>query len=341
MWKLQCRYPFGRLLRLAIVAVFYVAASEAVANGTIEEAQRIQSEAYRNLLDMRFANINAMADRFMASKARLPDGRWKLPFVISGLTEKLPSSDAKAWESRLRLVDKWIAQTPNNATPYLAKAELLIAYAWDARGSGYANTVKDADWPIFQQRIDQARAILEKSAAVSKQSPLWYEKMQSIATAQSWSEEEFLRLFSEGVSKEPTDYFLYFNAANYLLPRWHGSAARLAEFVDTAVKATEQQEGQTLYARIYWSLLLALQGNTFSPGYAEWPRMRQGFEDIVRVYPDNWNLNAFAYYACMAGDKETAKVIGSKLSSPELELWKDRQTFDNCTYHASKGRRKS
>lgn len=337
MWKPQCGSLILRLMRLAAVAVLYVAASEAVATETLEEARRIESEAYRSLLDRRFAHINAMADRLMASKARLPDGRWKLTFVISGLTEELPSRDSKAWESRLHLVDKWVAETPNNATPYLAKAAFLIAYAWDARGSGYANTVKDTDWPIFQQRIAQAREVLEKSAAVSKQSPLWYENMQTIAIAQAWSEEDFLRLFREGTSKEPTYYFLYFSAADYLLPRWHGSAARLAEFVDEAVKVTEQQEGKTLYARIYWSLLWALQDRTFSPGYADWPRMRQGFEDIVRVYPDNWNLNAFAYYACMAKDWKTAKMVGSKLSSPELELWKDHQTFKNCTHHAYKG----
>lgn len=320
-------------MRLAIVVMLYLAASAASATGTIEEIQQIQSEAYRSLLDRRFAELNAMADRLTTSKARLPDGRWKLNFVISGLTNQLPERDAKAWASRLQLVEEWLAESPNNATPYLAKAALLIAYAWDARGSGYASTVKDSDWPIFRQRIAQARQVLEKSASISKRSPLWYENMQSIATAQSWSEDEFLRLFREGVSKEPTYYFLYFSAANYLLPRWHGSAVRLSEFTDEAVRATESKEGQTLYARIYWSLLWALQDSTFSPGYADWPRMRRGFEDIVRVYPDNWNLNAFAYYACMARDWRTAKIVGAKVSFPQLGLWKDQQTFDNCIRH--------
>ena len=165
--------------------------------------------------------------------------------------------------------------------PYLAKASFLIAYAWDARGTGYANTVKTADWQIFRERISQARKVLERSATISKKSPLWYECMQQIATAQSWSEDDFLHLFREGVDKEPTYYFLYFNAATYLLPRWHGSATKLADFVNGAVKATEIQEGQTLYARIYWSLLWALGDQTFAPGYADWTRMRRGFEDIV------------------------------------------------------------
>lgn len=335
MWKKLYGHSVLRLAKMAVVAVLYVVASEAAATETLEEIQQIQSEAYKSLLERKFSNINAMADRLLTSRARLLDGRWKLTFVISGLTQGLPPRDSQAWEARLGLMDNWVAETPNSATPYLAKASFLIAYAWDARGSGYANTVKDTDWPIFRKRISQAREVLEKSAAVSKQSPLWYENMQTIATAQSWSEDDFLSLFREGVSKEPTYYFLYFSAAKYLLPRWHGSSARLADFVDKAVKATEKQEGQTLYARIYWSLLWALKDRTFSPGYADWPRMRRGFEDIVRVYPDNWNLNAFAYYACMARDWQTAKAVGAKVSSPQLELWKDHQTFQNCVQHAS------
>ena len=305
------------------------------ASETLQAADHIQSEAYRALENAQFAKLNAMADSLSKSKERLPDGRWKLAFFTSGLTKGLSKHDTQAWHGRLQLIDNWITATPSNATPYLAKAEVLVAYAWDARGVGSANTVKDGDWPIFRQRIAQARDVLEKSATFSKRSPLWYENMLTIATAQSWPEEDFVRLFREGTTKEPTNYFLYFKAAEYLLPRWHGSAKKLTEFVDDAVTATEQREGQTLYARIYWSLLWALEDRTFAPGYANWPRMRRGFEDIVRTYPDNWNLNAFTYYACMAQDWPTARVIGAKLTSVAVELWRDPQAYQRCMQQAS------
>jgi hypothetical protein len=319
-----------RSIRLAMTVLVYFASTKVAATETLQTIDRIQSDAYHALASKQFAKLNAMADGLRESRERLPDGRWKLTFVTSGLVDGLPKHDAQAWRTRLELIDKWIAATPGNATPYLAKANVLIAYAWDARGSGYANTVRDGDWPIFRQRIAQARDLLEESAAVSKHSPVWYESMQTIATAQGWSEEDFLRLFQEGTAKEPTYYSLYFSAANYLLPRWHGSAKQLADFVSNAVAATEQKEGQTLYARIYWSLLWALQDRTFAPGYASWPRMRRGFEDIVRVYPDNWNLNAFTYYACMAQDWKTAKRIGAKLTNVANELWEDPEIYQRC-----------
>lgn len=300
------------------------------ATPTLQAIDEIESQALSLLVSEQFDRLNATTDDMRTSKARLPDGRWKLAFVTSGLQKGLAARDESAWQRRLLLIDKWIAKTPDNAAPHLAKASLLISYAWDARGPGYADTVKEGDWVKFHQRLKQAREVLQSSSRVSGNSPVWYESMQTVATGQAWSEDDFQQLFQEGVSKEPTYYFLYFNAANYLLPRWHGSAAKLTKFVDSAVAATKKQEGETLYARIYWSLLWALRDETFSPGYADWRRMRDGFESITRDYPDNWNLNAFTYYACMAGDWKTAQRIGSKLTSVAVNLWKTEETYQRC-----------
>jgi hypothetical protein len=341
MKKPKCKNIFSWALGLIASLVLCLTPTGATATETLQAVKNIQSEVFQALANEQFAKINAMADNLSESRERLPDGRWKLSFVTHGLTGDIPKRDASAWGARLQLMDRWIAATPGNPTPYIAKAQVLLAYAWDARGNGYANTVKEEDWPIFRQRIAQARDTLEKSEKISKRSPLWYEKMQDIAKAQSWPEEDFVRLFREGAAKEPANYILYFKAADYLLPRWHGSARQLADFVNSAVAATEKKEGQTLYTRIYWSLLWALEDRTFSPGYADWPRMRQGFEDIVRVYPDNWNLNAYTYYACMAQDWQTARIIGAKLTTVAMELWKDPQIYKRCMQEPSSGRQKS
>ena len=194
MWN-RSRGPYSwALLRWLVAVVLSAMASVAVATETLEEIQHIQSDAYKSLLDLQFSDINSMAARYSGSKARLADGRWKLSFVFFGLMQGLPERDAAAWDARLALIDRWVAETPTDSTPYLAKASFLIAYAWDARGTGYANTVKTADWQIFRERISQARKVLERSATISKKSPLWYECMQQIATAQSWSEDDFLHL---------------------------------------------------------------------------------------------------------------------------------------------------
>ena len=323
---------------LQIGLVFATVGQEAIAeDGTMLQIEKIEAVAYGAFVNGHFSRLNSMVEDFRSSKGRLPDGRWKLTFVTSGLTRGVVPRDVAAWEARLAIFDKWLSTTPDDPVPHLAKAIALVSYAWDARGGGYANSVKESDWPIFRKRIADARAVLEKAPKISKNNPLWYDTMQTIALAQSWPMENYGKLFQEGVDKEPTYYFLYFNAASYFLPRWHGNPSDLAKFVDYAVEKSSRQEGQTLYARIYWSLLWALRDNTFAPAYAQWPRMRQGFSDIVKSYPDNWNLNAFVYYACMAKDSATVRQIAPRLKTIEKDLWEDPNAYKTCLETALKG----
>ena len=311
------------------------------ADGTIEQIKKIEGDALGFLLKEDFSALNAMAAEYNNSKSRLPDGRWKLTFVFSNLEGGIGKHDDAAWKARLGLIEKWISKTPSDSTPYLAKADALVGYAWDARGGGYANTVKETDWQTFKKRISDARSVLENAPPSAKNSVQWYDTMQSIALAQAWPMDEYGKLFQEAVSKEPTYYFFYFNAATYFLPRWHGDAQQLAQFVEYAVESSKSREGQTLYARIYWSQLGLLGNDTFAPGYAQWSRMRQGFKDIVKSYPDNWNINAFVYYACMAGDYETVGQVAPKITNIEIDLWSNPAKYTGCLDRAKNSRKAS
>jgi hypothetical protein len=323
---------------LGIVSISFVLLTKVAiaSDGTQAQIKKIEADAYGFLMKDDFASLNAMAGAFNNSKERLPDGRWKLTFVFSNLTSGIGKHDEAAWKARLELIDKWISKSPNDSTPYIAKADALTRYAWDARGGGYADTVEESDWVVFKKRIADARTVLESAPQISKNSPLWYDAMQTVALAQAWTMEQYGQLFQEAVKREPTYYFLYFNAATYFLPRWHGDAKEIARFVEYAVESSKAKEGQTLYARIYWSLLWALGDNTFSPGNAQWPRMRQGFRDIVKSYPDNWNINAFAYYACMANDLETVAQIAPKITTMETGLWQSPSRYTSCLDMARK-----
>jgi len=306
----------------------------------IEETQKridaIDATVHAALAARRFVQINDLAGEMLRNRSRLADGRWELTYLMSAVVSGLPPRDSAAWQARLKLVDDWIALTPRDATPYLAKANVLVAYAWDARGSGWASSVDEDGWRLFRERLAAAQQVLESSSAISRTSPDWYETMLTVALGLSWPEPAYTRLFNEAVQREPTYYFFYFNAAQYFLPRWQGRPGDLARFVDEAVARTQSKEGQTLYARIYWSLLWAFENQTFAPGRADWPRMRQGFQDILRTYPDNWNANAFAFYACMAEDWPTYIQATRLMTHPEPRMWMFGLDTGSCSRRAGK-----
>ena len=319
------------LLALALCATCARAVEE-----TQERIDAIQASVQASFAARQFVAINDLAGRMRQQRSRLADGRWELPLVTGAVTWDLPAHDDAAWQARLVQIDDWIASTPRDSTPYLAKATVLVAYAWDARGGGWASTVDEAGWRLFKERLAAAQQVLESSSAISRASPVWYETMQRVALGLSWPEPAYVKLFDEAVQREPTYYIFYFNAAQYFLPRWQGRPGDLARFVDGAVNRTQGKEGQTLYARIYWSLLWAFQGETFAPDRAKWPRMRQGFEDILRSYPDNWNENAFAFYACMAEDWPTYLRATRLMTHPEPRMWMSGLDINSCSQRASK-----
>lgn len=42
--------------------------------------------------------------------------------------------------------------------------------------------------------------------------------------------------------------------------------------------------------------------------------METGFDDVVRAYPDYWNLNNYAKFACLADDKPKTKELTTRIS---------------------------
>jgi hypothetical protein len=57
--------------------------------------------------------------------------------------------------------------------------------------------------------------------------------------------------------------------------------------------------------------------------------MSRGIDDVLARYPDDWNRNWFANFACEAADwRKGAGIIGDRPWIPEA--WPDRASFDAC-----------
>lgn len=321
------------VLKLAQMAVLLLLMSFPLcAEDAVTLSQQISSSSEQHFYLKEFLALNELDNEFNDPNSRLPDGRWKLTFLYQKFAHVSARGAEAEWQHKFDLVNEWLSLTPGHAAPYLAKAEILLGYAWDARGRGWANKVSKKQWQLFAERVDAARDILTRPVAANSHHPYWYLLMEIIGNLQNWPEDEFTKLYQQATDKYPTYYYLHFRAADYYQPRWHGSKIKLKNFVENAVNKSKLTEGMTLYARIYWSQLWALKDNTFSPGYAEWPLMKQGFERIMQDYPDSlWNLNGFAFYACMAEDWHTARELLNRIGdNPHLSIWNSKAKYFAC-----------
>lgn len=306
--------------------------------GELRERRIISGSTAAAFINNDFAYLEKWSTLYRTEKSRTSSGIWKLSLFYAGLGQAVNSLAAgEKRESAFREIEgrtaRWAKRYPASPSAHIAHAHALIIHAWAFRGNGYASTVKQEAWAPFFKYIAMARQHLESHKAVAAADPQWYQTMLIVATAENWPRDQFVRLLDEALDREPLFYETYFAALEYLLPKWHGGVREIEAFATAAVKRTAKQEGRGMYARLYWyASQTQFDNDLFADTLAAWPRMKEGFEDVVARYPDAWNLNNYARFACLARDKAKTRELLKRTESMTVpEAWLRPSLRDQCS----------
>lgn len=246
----------------------------------------------------------------------------------------LAFSNEHDWSKILARIDDLKKQFPNKAFVALAEVNYWTSYAWNARGSGLASSVTQDGWILFRERLEKAENILLDSKPYASSLPLWYEDMIVVQRALNRSPEDMNKTFLEGAKKYRTFHNIYFTMINYFSPKWGGSWETVDNLVNWSVENTKDIDGSSMYARLYWVVSGDLQPGTglFKDTRASWPKMKKGFKDMMIRYPNSkWNLNNFAQFACMAGDKNTFLTLRRQIGTNVLnDAWSQNLPIELC-----------
>jgi len=186
----------------------------------------------------------------------------------------------------------------------------------------------------YHRYAELALAQLRRAAPLAAADSYWNVQMMDTGLALNWGVDQLYALMETGLAKNADDDGLYFALVNRLLPKWGGNYEAVDRFIADAVERTRAKRGMELYARLYATVSYdsAAQG-LFEDTRASWAKMKAGFEDLISRYPHPDHRNQFAYFACMAQDREALRqqlaIIGSQ---PTLSFWGDNaeRTFDAC-----------
>lgn len=146
----------------------------------------------------------------------------------------------------------WRAARPKSNLARLAAIQLWTDAAWEARGTGFANTIT----PAMEARVQEALVRASKSLEVLPESA--YYSPLAFEVALEWGHLAGVgRSFLDSMFKDGTELFpnylpLYRIRANSLLPRWYGEAG---EWESMAKKRAGQLGGETgdiFYGRMVW-----------------------------------------------------------------------------------------
>jgi hypothetical protein len=303
----------------------------------MQQRAEILAAAERGFRDGDFEKLESVSSSYRDEKSRTASGLWKLTVFYAGVENAIEGivmeqGGDEAYEPLLERIAKWTRTYPESPTAHIAYAMALSERAWDHRGTGYASSVSEEQWVLFRQYIAAAREHLEKHKAIAASDPRYYQEMIEIARDQQWDRTRFDALLEEAIGREPVFYQTYFSAFIYLLPQWHGNLEDIEDFAQYAVRKTQHLEGQGMYARIYWyASQTQFKNDVFNNSLADWSQMKAGFEDIISRYPDAWNLNNYARFACMARDKpKTAELLERIGTSVVKEAWQIPALKDQC-----------
>jgi hypothetical protein len=325
-------------IRVAILgAVLLLCAAcdfDAPQSSELAERDAIANQVTALLKNERFEDLDTLADSYRSGQARTSSGLWKLSLFYFGLEKMLPRQQhsPEIWALLGQPVEHWIERRPESPTAHLAYATMLINQAWGIRGTGYAKTVPQPKWEPFHAKVEEARAYLERVKFIASIDPQWYTAMLDIATLQDWPEAKYPALLAEGLDRHPLYYEMYFSAIYRNLPKWGGDAEKVEAIARNAVERTRASEGSGLYARIYWVASASQFGDDlFETSRVDWAEMKRGIDDVLAQYPDDWNLNHFAKFACLAGDHaKAAELIDRIEGEPLPAVWGASFYLERC-----------
>ncbi len=231
------------------------------------------------------------------------------------------------WKRHISLVRQWVSAKPKSITPRIALAESYVNYGWDARGSGFADTVSDSGWKLLDQRVSQALQVLKEARSLPKKCPEGYVAMQQVALAQGWSPNAKQMLLEEAVQFEPAYYYYYRAYAISILPKWDGQEGDLARFLKNAADLVAGDSGDILYFQV-GAYVACLTDDQLK---LSWPRIQKGFRALEqRSGSALENTNYLARLAYMYQDPLVANRMFARIGEQWSEhIWGTSNYFES------------
>lgn len=281
-----------------------------------------------------FASLDRLFDDWNSPTQLRADGRWRLTVFDAALSAYF--GGGPAWDLSYRALQRWREKNPTSRAAAIAESIYWMTYAWDARGSGYANSVTDEGWALYRERLGKAAAALADSKGYASSSPLWDYEAILLARAVDRPIAERLELFAQATKKQKAFFASYSATVEGLTLKWGGDWKIVDEFIRAAVESTKSTEGQSLYARLYMKVDECDCGgfDLMRDTLVTWPDLKRGFDDLVRLYPHSgWNLNRYAAYACIAKDRDTYLSLRARIGgAPILAAWPHNHSLDLCDH---------
>lgn len=188
-------------------------------------------------------------------RAGLAEGRWQEFHDFLETTRDWDSHSRDFYLGRLPDIegrpvwlDEWAAARPQSPLPPLFRGCQGVNWAWQARGSGRANTVAQDAWQVFYSRLVDADRDLARAAAMDDADPTPHARSIAIATGLNLGQAEKRRRFGEAIRRYRWHRTAHTLMIQALAAKWSGSNEEMFEFAQSA--SAQAPDGHSVHVVI-------------------------------------------------------------------------------------------
>lgn len=305
-----------------------------VRNALVAEAQ-----GYLDKAD--YKSLEALRKRLLDPSQRTGSGVWKLAIFYNQLRWRAKSTRDMAYWTRMESEARaWEKQFPKSNVARMYHAYVLLARAVAFRGTEWYAKVPKDDIERMLTATREAMGILNalEKPMLKERDPEFYKAvLQVLPYTDYYSFSGVLQLLSDARKEFPNYHETYFTAAFFSTEMWTRAPDSVDEIARSA-KSTRSADSDAMYARVYWYMSqMTYDDKLFEKSLADWSEMKTSFDALVDRYPDAWNLNAYAYFACQAGDYATMAGLLSRIGERRVYTsWGSRgaDAYEDCARHA-------
>lgn len=304
-------------MRRLLLLLFWLVALPSHAEIHLRVAlEALHEDVARRIAAGQYESVLRDADRYLATKERLSDGRWKLAILYGGLDigYKRAAHTPEEWERRAAELQALAKRHPHSANGWLMVAQLEASRGWAARGEGYASTARAEDLAVFEARIEKERQLLEDHPVPTN--PEWNDMRIQAAADSGAPQADLDRLFAMAIEREPGYQQNWFTRLNYARPAWGGSNERMVALINQAGGVTSPTEGRGMMGRLLQIAMELGESRLIDSPKIDWNAVKASYEDVLKRYPDDWNAQWFFFQASMHGDKAEAKHLLTFVKEP-------------------------
>ncbi|MEU7904980.1 hypothetical protein [Actinoplanes sp. NPDC049118] len=195
--------------------------------------------------------------------------------------------------SDVKGLEEWITEPiraePGSTLPLLLRGARAVSWAWEARGSGTADTVGQDAWKVWFQRLKLAENCLDEVVDRDPGNAEAWHYLITLARARQLPIDEHWRRFNKLIEIDPSHLFGHEQMLNNLMPKWSGSNEAMFDFARTRAAACPGTHVPVLIAKAHIEY--------------HWKNGREEYLERDEVADE---INAAAYESVWHDDYETS-----------------------------------